>query len=61
MEYVVKKGRRTYSDEIKKRCVELAKQGKSLREIAKIVNGPNPNAVRRYIAAANKDNTESKK
>ena len=41
-----------YGDEIKAKCVALAKQGKTLSEIVKTVNGPKAKAVIRYCKAA---------
>lgn len=41
-----------YADDIKDKCVSLAKQGKTLSEIEKTVNGPKAKAILRYCKAA---------
>lgn len=40
-----------YGEDVQKKCVEAAKTGKPLAEIAREL-GPNPKAIQRYCAAA---------
>jgi len=40
-----------YTEEVKAKCVELAKNGTALAEITRQL-GPNPKAVQRYCKAA---------
>ena len=47
-----KKGKKGYSDEIRAKAVELAKQGKTVSDIVAELNGPKPKAVMRYLETA---------
>lgn len=40
-----------YEDEVKNKCVEMAKQGVALAEITRQL-GPNPKAIQRYCKKA---------
>lgn len=42
-----------YGDDIKQKAVALGKQGKTVSEIVKTLNGPKPKAIMRYLKAAN--------
>jgi hypothetical protein len=48
----VKKIGRTYPKHIIKQCVDLAREGKCVDDIVKIVNGPRKKAVERYCRKA---------
>jgi len=54
---VEKKAKKTgpakYGDDVKQKAVTLAKQGKTLVEIVKALNGPGAKATARYLKAAN--------
>lgn len=39
-----------YSDEIKQRCVQLLREGKTIDEVVKIMDGPKHKAIKRYAA-----------
>ncbi len=53
---IQKKVGKTYSDEVKQKCVELFNAGKSVKQIQRIVKGPGHKAIQRYIKSA-KTNT----
>lgn len=45
-------GESKYDNNIKAKAVALAKDGKTLSEIVKALNGPGPKAIQRYIMKA---------
>lgn len=47
--------KRSYGKDIKNKAVQLAKEGKTVGEIVKSINGPKSKAVIRYLKAAKVD------
>jgi len=43
---------RGYGADVKERAISLARQGKSLKEIYKALNGPGVKAIQRYLKSA---------
>lgn len=42
----------TYPKEVRDRCVQLLKEGKSVDEVVKIISGPKHRSVKRYAKAS---------
>ena len=42
----------TYSKEVKDKCIELLREGKTISEVVKIISGPKHRSVKRYAKAS---------
>ena len=42
----------TYSKEVKDKCIELLREGKTISEVVKIISGPKYRSVKRYAKAS---------
>jgi hypothetical protein len=41
----------TYCKQVKEKCIQLLKEGKTISEIVKIISGPKQRSVKRYAKA----------
>jgi len=42
----------TYPKEVKDKCIELLREGKTISEVVKIISGPKHRSVKRYAKAS---------